>query len=66
VYFVFPEKGVMNVQPLIVNVLLGHLVKKTFFLLAFTALFAEYQNDSGYLNINGQDINLLGTNDQIL
>jgi len=44
---VLPEKGVMKVQPLMVNVRLGHFVKNTFFLLAFTARFAAYQKDSG-------------------
>jgi hypothetical protein len=38
----------MKAQPDIVNVLLEHLVKYTFLRLALTALFATYQNDSGY------------------
>jgi len=48
VYLVFDENGVIKVHPLIVNVLLEHFVKKTFFLRALTALVAEYQKDSGY------------------
>jgi hypothetical protein len=46
-----------------VAVLLEHLLKKTFLLLAFIAFIAEYQNDSGYCNTIGQENNLLGTNE---
>jgi len=40
--------GVIKAQPDIVKVLFEHFVKYTFFLLAFTALLATNQNDSGY------------------
>jgi len=65
VYFVFAENGVIKVQPLIVKVLLEHFVKYTFFLLALTALFAEYQNDSGMLSTNGHDNNFDGTKEKV-
>jgi hypothetical protein len=41
-------------------------VKKTFLRLAFTALVAAYQNDSGCFSIKGHDINFSGAKDQTL
>jgi hypothetical protein len=61
VYLTLPENGVIKVQPLIVAVLLEHLLKKTFLLLALIALIAEYQKDSGYCKTIGHENNLLGT-----
>jgi len=66
VNLVLLEKGVIKTQPDIVKVLFEHLVKYTFFLLAFTALFATYQNDSGYCIIEVQNNNLFGINEYTL
>lgn len=43
----FDEKGVINVQPAVVKVLLEHLVKYIFLLLVFISFSTEYQKDSG-------------------
>jgi hypothetical protein len=63
VNLVLLENGVIKAHPDIVNVLFEHFVKYTFFLLAFTALFATYQNDSGYSIIEFHINNLLGINE---